>query len=290
MWLDGLYMGAPFLAQYAATFGEPAAFDDVVTQYVLMEKHARDETTGLLYHGWDESRQQKWADPKTGRSPSFWGRAMGWYAMGLVETLDFVPRDHPRRGELVAILGRLASAIVRVQDPKSGVWFQVLDQGAREGNYLEASASAMFCFALLKASRLGYLDATYAEAGRRAYAGLLKEFVGTDSDGLVDIHRVCQVAGLGGDPERERYRDGTFTYYVNERVRDNDPKAVGPFIFASLEMEAGRSASTAEPASVHHEDVAVDVRRGGRGQEDHGAHHVLGFAPAPGGNALQDLP
>lgn len=240
MWLDGLYMGAPFLARYARVFGEPAAFDDVVKQFVLMERHARDEKTGLLYHGWDESRKQKWADPVTGRSPAFWGRAMGWYAMGLIETLDELPADHPGRAELVAILKRLAEAVVRVQDPKSGVWYQVLDQGGREGNYLEASVSAMFSFALMKGARLGYLEARCGEAGRRAYDGFLKEFVEADKDGLVTIQRVCQVAGLGGDPEKERYRDGTYQYYVTEKIRANDAKAVGPFIFASLEREAQR--------------------------------------------------
>jgi len=237
MWLDGLYMAAPFLAQYGKVFQEPAAFDDVITQFVLMEKHARDESTGLLTHGWDESRLQKWADPKTGRSPAFWGRAMGWYAMGLVETLDFIPADHPRRGELIAILQRFVEAITRVQDPKSSVWWQVVDQPGREKNYLESSASAMFTFVLLKSSRLGYIDAKYAAVGRRAYDGLLKEFVEVDKDGLVTIHRAVQVVGLGGDPEKERYRDGTYEYYVTEKVRDNDPKAVGPFIFASMEME-----------------------------------------------------
>ncbi|HEX7809928.1 MAG TPA: pectinesterase family protein, partial [Thermoanaerobaculia bacterium] len=133
MWLDGLYMGAPFLAQYAKTFNEPALFDDVIHQFVWMESHARDPKTGLLYHGWDESREQKWSDPKTGTSPEFWGRAMGWYAMGLVETLDFIPLEHPRRRELIAILQRLVEAIVKVQDPKTGVWWQVVDKGGREG-------------------------------------------------------------------------------------------------------------------------------------------------------------
>jgi len=238
MWLDGLYMGAPFLAQYAKTFDEPALFDDVINQFVWMEKHARDAKTGLLYHGWDESRQQKWADPQTGLSPELWGRAMGWYAMGLVETLDFVPLTHPRRGELIGILQRLAEAVTKVQDPKSGVWWQVVDKGGREGNYLEASVSVMLSFSLLKASRLGYIDQKYREAGRRAYAGVLKEFIEVDKDGLVNIHRVCEVAGLGGDPEKgEKYRSGTFEYYISERIRSNDPKAVGPFIFASLEME-----------------------------------------------------
>ncbi|HEX9460859.1 MAG TPA: pectinesterase family protein [Thermoanaerobaculia bacterium] len=237
MWLDGLYMAAPFLAQYGKVFHAPAAFDEVITQFVLMEKHARDETTGLLTHGWDESREQKWADPKTGRSPAFWGRGMSWYAMGLVETLDFIPPDHPRRGELIAILQRLTEAIHRVQDPKSSVWWQVVDQPGREKNYLESSASAMFTYVLLKSSRLGYIDAKYAAVGRRAYDGLLKEFIEVDKDGLVTIHRAVQVVGLGGDPEKERYRDGTYEYYVTEKVRDNDPKAVGPFLFASMEME-----------------------------------------------------
>jgi unsaturated rhamnogalacturonyl hydrolase len=237
MWLDGLYMAGPFLAQYGKVFQEPAAFDEVITQFMLMEKHARDDKSGLLYHGWDESRQQKWSDPKTGRSAIFWGRAMGWYAMALVETLDYVPPDHPRRGELIAILQRLAEAVAKVQDPKTGVWWQVLDQPGREGNYLESSVSSMFAFSLLKASRLGYIDKRYSAIGRRAYAGIVKEFIEIDADGLTNITRACAVAGLGGDPEKERYRDGTYQYYVNEKIRSNDPKAVGPFIFASLEME-----------------------------------------------------
>jgi unsaturated rhamnogalacturonyl hydrolase len=166
---------------------------------------------------------------------------MGWFAMGLVETLDFIPPDHPRRGELIGILQRLADAITRVQDPKSGVWWQVVDQGGREKNYLEGSASAMFTFALLKSARLGYIDPKYEAAGRRAYAGLLEQFIEVDQEGLVNMHRICQVAGLGGDPERgERYREGTYEYYVTERIRSNDPKGVGPFIFASLEMELRR--------------------------------------------------
>ncbi len=237
MWLDGLYMASPFLAQYAKTFNERAAYDDVINQFVLMEKHARDENTGLLYHGWDESREQRWANPHTGRSSAFWGRAMGWYGMGLIETLDFVPLDHPRRPELIAILQRLAEGIAKVQDPKSGVWWQVLDQPGREGNYLESSASAMFTFVLLKGSRLGYIDEKYASIGRRAYEGVLHEFIEVDKDGLVNIHRAVAGAGLGGNPEKDRYRDGTYAYYISEKVRSNDPKAIGPFIFASLEME-----------------------------------------------------
>ena len=239
MWLDGLYMGAPFLAQYAQAFGEPALFDDVVNQFVWMEKHARDPRTGLLYHGYDESRQQKWADPATGLSKEFWGRAMGWYAMGLVDTLDFLPATHPRRGELVAILGRLAAAVEKVQDPKTGVFWQVLDKGGREGNYLESSASTMFAYAFLKGARQGSLQARFGAVGRRIHEGVVKEFITTDPAGLMSIHRVCQVAGLGGDPNGGFFRDGTFDYYVKEKIRSNDPKAVGPFILASLEYETG---------------------------------------------------
>jgi unsaturated rhamnogalacturonyl hydrolase len=242
MWLDGLYMGSPFLAQYAQEFGEPALFDDVVKQFVLMEKHARDEKTGLLYHGWDESKQQKWADKTTGRSPAFWGRAMGWYAMALVDALDFIPEKHAGRKDLVAILDRLAEAAVRVQDPKTGTWWQVLDQPGREKNYLEASVTVMFSYALLKGARQGHLDRKYFHAGRRAYEGTLKEFVAVSPEGLAEIHEVCAVAGLGGDPEKERYRSGEYDYYVNERIRSNDPKAVGPFILASLEIESAKVA------------------------------------------------
>jgi unsaturated rhamnogalacturonyl hydrolase len=238
MWLDGLYMGAPFLAEYGRAFDEPAAVDDAVRQFVLMESHARDAKTGLLFHGWDESRKQKWADATTGLSPAFWGRAMGWYAMGLVETLEVLPAGHPGRVTLQAILGRLAEAATRVQDPATGAWWQVVDQGSRPGNYLEASVTSMFTFALLKGAREGWIDARYGDVGRRGYAALLKEFVAPDDEGRLEIHKVCQVAGLGGDPEKERYRDGTFEYYVTEKIRSNDPKAVGPFIFASLEMEA----------------------------------------------------
>lgn len=234
MWLDGLYMGSPFLAEYAVTFNEPATLDDVARQFILMETHARDEKTGLLYHAWDESRQQRWCDPATGRSRHFWGRAMGWYAMALVDALDFFPKDHPRRPELIAILGRLADAIAKVQHPFDGVWYQILDQPDRERNYQEASVTTMFAYALLKGTRLGYLDPRHRAAGRKAYEGALSRFIEVDAQGQVHIHKVCAVAGLGGRP----YRDGSYEYYVGERVASNDPKGLGPFILASLENEA----------------------------------------------------
>lgn len=233
MWLDGLYMGAPFYAEYAKTFNEPEAFEDIAKQFILMEQHARDSKTGLLYHGWDESRTQPWANPNTGTSPCFWGRAMGWYAMALVDALDFFPEDHPRRKDLLAILKRTADAFLKVQDTKTHLWYQVLDQGGREGNYLEATASSMFVYTLVKAVNRGYLPERYLEPAKQGYQGILEHLVEVDANGLVHIHQCCAVAGLGGKP----YRDGSYTYYVKEEVRSNDAKATGPFILASLEFE-----------------------------------------------------
>ncbi|MEO8359179.1 MAG: glycoside hydrolase family 88 protein [Vicinamibacteria bacterium] len=238
MWLDGLYMASPFLAEYAVTFNEPALLDDIANQFVYMERHARDPKTGLLYHGWDESLQQKWADPKTGLSKEFWGRAVGWYAMALADVLDFYPKDHPRRPELIAIFNRLADAVVKVQDPKTGVFWQVLDKPGQGANYLESSASVMFAYSFMKGARLGYVDPRFGKIGRGIYEGVLKEFITTDDQGVVSINRGCAVAGLGGDPNSANYRDGTFEYYVKEPIRSNDPKAVGPFILASLEFES----------------------------------------------------
>ena len=234
MWLDGLYMGQPFFAEYAATFGEREAFDDIARQFVLMERHSRDAKTGLLYHGWDESRQQRWADPSTGRSPHFWGRAMGWYAMALVDTLEHFPADHPRRGELLAILGRLAVAVEKYQEPRSGLWYQVLDRGKDKGNYLEASASSMFVYSLAKAVRLGYLPESYMRVARKGYGGIGRQFIEEAGGGGVNLKGTVSVAGLGGNP----YRDGSYAYYLSEKVVTNDPKGVGAFLLASTEMEA----------------------------------------------------
>jgi unsaturated rhamnogalacturonyl hydrolase len=234
MWLDGIYMASPFYAQFARTFGEPEGFDDIACQVVLIDRYTRDPQTGLRYHGWDESKAQRWANPETGCSPNFWGRAMGWYAMAIVDVLDHFPQDHLERGKLVAIFRGAVAALVAVQDSATGLWYQVLDQGAREGNYLEASASCMIVYAMLKGIRKGYLDERHLDAARQGYQGILAHFVEVDEEGLVDLYRICSVAGLGGDP----YRDGSFEYYVSEKIVTNDYKGVGPFIMASVEMES----------------------------------------------------
>ena len=233
MWLDGLYMGAPFYAQYAVAFNEPAIFDDVVNQFVIIHKHTFNPKIGLNYHGWDESKTQKWANPETGCSPNFWGRAMGWYVVALVDVLDFIPQEHAGRARILEILNQVVVGVKKYQDPKTGLWYQVLDQGQREGNYLEATASSMFTYALLKASRKGYISNDYKATAIKAYNGILKNLIQNNGDGTINLTKCCSVAGLGGNP----YRDGSYGYYVHEPVRANDAKGVGPFIMASLEFD-----------------------------------------------------
>jgi rhamnogalacturonyl hydrolase YesR len=232
MWLDGAYMAAPFMAEYAGTFNEPALYDDAVKQLLLLEQHARDPKTGLLYHGWDESKQQRWANPSSGLSAELWGRSVGWFAMALVDVLDALPEKHAKRAELLAMFGRLATAIAAVQDAERGVWWQVLDKAGAPRNYREASATAMFVYALSKGLRKGWLDKAKFEAvTARGYAGLVKEFAATDARGNVELRGICKVAGLGGNP----YRDGSYDYYVSTDIASNDPKGLGAFILASVE-------------------------------------------------------
>ena len=233
MWLDGIYMAGPFLAEYASRFDDPAIFEDVIRQILLIEEHTRDDKTGLLYHAWDESKQQLWCDPITGRSQYFWGRAVGWYVMAIVDVLDYLPREHAHRSELIAILDRTARALVKVQDEATGLWYQILNLPERAGNYLEASASAMFVYAFAKGIRKGYLPQDYLSSARRGYNGLLQNLVRIDPQGLLTLDGTCGSAGLGGEP----YRDGSFEYYVTEKIIPNDPKGVGPFILAAIEME-----------------------------------------------------
>jgi unsaturated rhamnogalacturonyl hydrolase len=238
MWLDGLYMAEPFYAEYASISHRHEKFADITHQFVLVEEHMRDPRTGLLYHGWDESKEQRWADKQTGLSPEFWGRAMGWYMMALVDTLDYYPADDAGRKQLTAILDKEAAALVRVQDAQTGLWYEVLDKGGAKGNYVESSASCMFVYALAKGVRRGYLQAHYLMNAERGYAGILKHFISIVPEGDVSVTGTVKVGGLGGDP----YRDGTYAYYLSEKVVANDPKGVGSFIMAATEMENAQNA------------------------------------------------
>ncbi|MEI6945747.1 glycoside hydrolase family 88 protein [Paraflavisolibacter sp. H34] len=234
MWLDGLYMGQPFNAEYAKIFRkDPKTYDDLVNQFVWMEKHTRDEKTGLLYHAWDESKGMKWADEKTGRSPHFWSRAIGWYAMALVDAPDFMPEGHPGRQQLKAILQRTAEGIRRYQDPATGVWWQITDSINARGNYMESSGSCMFVYALAKGVRLGLLPASYMETAKKGLEGIRKQFLETGAGGQLNLKNTCRGAGLGNNP----YRDGSYRYYLSEPVVTNDAHGVGAFLLMANEME-----------------------------------------------------
>jgi unsaturated rhamnogalacturonyl hydrolase len=233
MWLDGLYMGEPFYAEYAMLFHEDSAFNDIANQFIWMEKHARDPQTGLLYHAWDESKQQQWANKTTGTSPLFWARAMGWYADALVDVLDNFPANHPKRKELIAILNRLVTALEKQQDKTTGLWYDILNYNGpgKEKNYFEASASCQFTYAIAKGVRKGYLPAAKIAIAKKAYDGILKTFI-KEENGQTVLTGTVKVSGLGGNP----YRDGSFNYYMGEPVITNDPKGMGAFLLAADEM------------------------------------------------------
>ncbi len=237
MWLDGLYMGQPFYAEYTRLFGETgaardAAWDDIVRQFRLIDTHLKDPVTHLLYHGWDESRTQPWADPETGRSAHFWGRAMGWYSCALVDTLDHLERPVDRE-ILIGMVQDLAAAVVSVQSQRTGVWYQVLDREDSFGNYPEASCSCMFTYFLLKAVRKGYIDPSYRAAGQKAFRSIVREFIEVGPDSLLNLHGTVYVSGLGGDT----VRDGSYEYYVSEPRQLNHMHGLGAFMMAAAEME-----------------------------------------------------
>ena len=233
MWLDGIYMAAPFYVQFAQIFNSSSGFDDAVHQILLIERNTHDSQTGLNYHGWDESRLQSWANPETGCSPNFWGRSIGWYVMALVDVLDYLPESYQARNRILSILIHLVESLVIFQDDETGLWYQVLDRGKESGNYLEASASCMFVYGLAKGIRKGYLPFDFLKNINKAYAGILDHLVEIDEKGLVHLTQICSVAGLGG----ERQRDGSYQYYVNEPIVANDMKGVGAFLLCSIEVE-----------------------------------------------------
>ena len=231
MWLDGLYMASPFMAQYGAEFGKSEWIDEAVKQFRLCHQYTYDAATGLYHHAWDESKSQRWADPETGHSPNFWGRSIGWWFMALVDALDFIPADHEGRSDLISYVQGLAKVLPRYQD-KDGLWYQVIDQPERAGNFPEASVTTQCMYAYAKAVNKGYIDVQYKNVAEKAFEGLKKKLIVENPDGTLTLTRCCQVGGLGGNP----YRDGSFEYYIGEKMRDNDAKATGPFIMGCLEL------------------------------------------------------
>ena len=240
MWLDGLFMAEPFYAQYAMSVAAATERDsilaDVAKQFLLVERHTRDARTGLMYHAWDAARVQPWADSATGTSRQFWGRAMGWYMMAVVDVLDYLPQTQATRAEIIRSLQEAAAGLARVQDARTGLWWDILDQPARARNYLEASASSMFVYALAKGARLHYLAPKYRAIASRGFDGIVSNLVRIAPYGASLIN-VCQVSGLGGALRKDgSARDGSFAYYVSEPVVSDDYKGVGPLILAAHEL------------------------------------------------------
>lgn len=232
LWLDGVYMGMPFLTMYAKNFDEPKWYDLATHEIKLVYQKTHDPTTGLLYHAWDERREQQWANPETGQSPHFWSRAMGWYVMALVDVLDYLPLNHPDRKEIISILKKTIDALLKVRDEESGCWYQVLDHGNREGNYLEGSGTAMYIYAMAKGANNNYLDKSYLDIANEAFDDMVRQFIIIDDDNLPSMVNICGPCGLGPGSRR----DGSYGYYTNERIIKNDSKGIGPFILAAFEL------------------------------------------------------
>ena len=276
VWLDGIFMGLPFRCLTAPivekaekaykshktykshksykTYNTTAIYDDAVNQLVITYQRTLDPKTGLNRHAYDENRNMFWADKETGLSQHCWGRAQGWFTMALIEVLDALPEDYARKAEVIDLLKKDLDAVIKWQDKSTGVWYQVMDQPGREGNYLESTCSSMFAYALLKAYRKGYLGTKYREAGIKAYRGIINNFIRVNDDKSISLTNCCAVAGLGPgiSPEVEaalkkinpaskakenKRRDGSYNYYLSDQIRDNDANGVGPFIWASLEIE-----------------------------------------------------
>jgi len=232
MWLDGLYMGTPFYARYTVEFDNGKDLDDVAKQFEQIQLHTLDKKTGLLFHAWDESKQMPWADKETGTSPNFWSRSIGWYMMALIDVLDYMPKEHPKRKELMEYLNDISKAVAKYQD-KSGLWYQVTDAGNKQGNYLEASGSEMFVYAFAKGANKGYLPLSYKKLAVKGFNAITQKLITVDEDGEIHITQVCASAGLGGNP----YRDGSFEYYIKEKIKTDNSHGLGPFILAALEVE-----------------------------------------------------
>ena len=238
VWLDGFYMALPFYAEYTKRYApkeqKDSLFADIVHQFTAGAANTLDKKTGLFRHAWDESRSMFWCDPETGLSEHAWGRANGWYAVALVEVLDYLPKNHPGREELIAQLNYFLEVLPKWADPKTGMWYQVLDCPEREGNYQEATCSIMFTYAFLKGLRLGYIDRRHQDYILGLYPKFIDTFMRENEDGTISMTSCCAVGGLGG----KQMRKGDFEYYLSEPIIENDCKGTGPFIWASLEWEA----------------------------------------------------
>ncbi|MDF2877446.1 MAG: glycosyl hydrolase family 88 [Clostridia bacterium] len=231
VWLDGLYMAMPFYTEAENMYHMEGSYQDITQQILQVKSLMKDEKSGLYYHGYDDSRQEQWADSVTGLSQCFWGRAIGWLAMALIDTLELLPDSESEKGKVASMYKELMDAVLNYQEEESGMWYQVMDQKDRPDNYLETSSTMMFAYSLLKGARLGYLRENHRERGMRAFKGNLEKYLQKDEDGFA-IGGMCSVAGLGNTP----YRDGSYGYYISERIVSNDHKGLGAAFMAYSEI------------------------------------------------------
>ncbi|WP_260866778.1 glycoside hydrolase family 105 protein [Paenibacillus sp. Y412MC10] len=230
MWLDGIYMAGPIAVQFGRTFGDSEYFDMMAYQAILMSKHTKDPGTGLMYHGWDETKEASWADPETGLAPEFWGRAIGWYPVALLEMFEHLPEDHKDKAALTGILQDLLAALPKYQDPASGLWYQVVDKGDRPDNWLESSCTALYVHAIAKAVRFGYLDESYLQYAWKGYQGVI-DTLKFDENGRVIIGQICIGTGIGD-----------YAHYIARPTSENDLHGAGAFTLMCTEMNLAKQA------------------------------------------------
>jgi unsaturated rhamnogalacturonyl hydrolase len=227
LWADGVFMGMPFLVRYGKMFGDSQYTNDEATKQLLIYyKHLNNPQTGLLHHAYDESGAQPWADPVTHRSAYFWCRAIGWYAMTLIEVLDLLPKNHPQRAELITIVKQLAKAFERYQDPSTGLWYQIVDKAGVEGNWLETSSSSMYSYMMWMGVKRGYLAKHYRDVALKGYRGVLTKLSMGD-DGLTNLIDICEGTNVSD-----------LAYYFARKRNANDFHGIGAFLIMNEQLGA----------------------------------------------------
>jgi unsaturated rhamnogalacturonyl hydrolase len=232
IWLDGIYMAQVFSTLYAKEYGGKN-YSDMLNQIKNVNNYMQNPSNGLYYHGLDCSKEAFWADKKNGLSKNFWLRSIGWFTVALIDIIDLID-DEKARDELSKIFTKLIDSITAYRDGESGMYWQVVDQPGRDGNYLETSGSSMIAYAQLKGARLGILDSKYSSLGRQTFDGICKKYLKVSEGGELNLGGICLVAGLG--PENNRRRDGSYEYYVSEPIVENDAKGVAPFVLCYTEI------------------------------------------------------
>jgi unsaturated rhamnogalacturonyl hydrolase len=235
LWADGVFMGMPFLVRYGRMFGDNRYTDaEAVKQLLVYYKHLNDPQTGLLWHAYDESRQQSWANKETGASAEHWARAIGWYAMTLINILDIIPKDQPGRDDLIKVLNQLAAAFEKYQDKNTGLWWQVVDKGTVPGNWLETSSSSMYTFAMWMGVKRGYLPKRFRDVALRGYRGVLTQ-ISLDKDGMTDLANICEGTNVSD-----------INYYFARKRNTNDFHGIGAFLIMNEQLRTSNGGKAPE--------------------------------------------